>query len=74
MKYETLKITGWFKYLFGTEDLQKDKIKKIKSGAPVKVVDLIRKKEHHFLYSTECGGMEEIRPNVFRPVTFINVG
>jgi len=54
--------------------LQKDKIKSIKSGAPVKVVDLIRKKEHNFLYSTECGGMEEIRPNVFRPVIFINVG
>ena len=28
-KCETLKITGWFKYLFGTSDLQKDSIKKI---------------------------------------------
>jgi len=53
--------------------LQKDKIKTIKSGAPVKFIDSIRKKEYHFLYSTECSGMEEIRPNVFRPVTFINV-
>jgi len=53
--------------------LQKDKIKTIKSGAPVKFIDTIQKKEYNFLYSTNCGGMEEIRPNVFRPITFINV-